>query len=114
MSGIWALLYPFTAFLFIRASIRTFGRWAARPRPMTLIAAVALMSFTMHAGWMLYVWSATLPHWWITPLVTLAFAWIIYKNLRSIWKFPNVGPPLKLPQMQGREVVPKSLPCGRV
>lgn len=82
-----ALLYPFSTFIFIRLALHSFASWAARPRTLLLVMGVVFAAFTFHSAWILFCWTATMPHWWILWLVVFAFAWILFKNLREIWQF---------------------------
>jgi len=84
------LLYPFTAFLFVRVALRAFAIWSVQGGKTTLTIGGVSSVMTFHAGYRLYEWAAVLPHWWIAWLITAALAWVIAKNVVSIWKFESI------------------------
>lgn len=93
------LLYPFSAFIFIRIAMRCFAAWAAKPHIVKLIFGVLFSSLTIHASWTLFCWTATMPLWWIQWLVFLAFGWIFYKNVTEMWQFNSLRKAANEPQI---------------
>ena len=89
--SLWEFIYPFSAFLAIRGAIRVFSWFAVKPGIALFGLAMALSVLTFHAGWQLFAMTAVSPHWWITPLIAIALAWVAGKNIKGVWKFESVG-----------------------
>lgn len=79
------LLYPLTAFIYLRVSIFSIAAWAGRGRLLWLFAGVASMIATIDAAWRLVDVAVVAPYWWLTPLVATALIYVFAKTTRTAW-----------------------------
>lgn len=79
------LLYPLTAFIYLRVTIYSIAAWAKRGRAVWLIVGVASMIATIDAAWRLLDMAVVAPMWWLTPLVAVALIYVFAKTTRKSW-----------------------------
>lgn len=79
------LLYPLTAFIYLRVSIFSIAAWARRGRLLWLFVGVASMIATIDAAWRLGDVAVVAPYWWLTPLVAIALIYVFAKTSRTAW-----------------------------
>ncbi len=79
-------LYPVASLLFLRAAFRLFESWAVNGRSSRLGAGIACMALAIDAGMRLLAASMTSPYRWFTPLVVLAFGYVLVRAFTQTWK----------------------------
>ncbi len=80
------LLYPLTAFIYLRVALACLTRWARAGHWIWLAAGCLAMAATIDSSLRLFEVAAIAPSWWITPLVGFALVYVFLKTARSKWR----------------------------
>jgi hypothetical protein len=79
------LLYPLSAFIYLRIAVYALARWARNGKVIFLLLGIVAMSGMADAALRLFEFAAITPYWWITPLVAIALLYVFFKTLRTAW-----------------------------
>jgi hypothetical protein len=79
------LLYPLTAFIYLRIAVYSIAAWARNGRLPWLLVGVVAATATVDAGWRLVDVAVIAPYWWLMPLVGFALIYVLLKTTRKVW-----------------------------
>ena len=80
------LLYPMTAFVYLRLALAALARWASRGRWTWLALACLAMAGTIDSAFRLFEVAAIAPYWWVKPLVAFALVYVWFRTAQKHWQ----------------------------